>query len=232
MSLHVPVFDNVRVLVIGDVMLDHYWYGDTSRISPEAPVPIVRVRDTEKRPGGAANVAMNVAALGAHTTLAGLVGEDDTAEALERHLGKAGVHSELMHVAGIDTITKMRVLSRHQQLLRLDIEESLPVEAARSLAIDSARWLHDADALVLSDYGKGTLGDVSGLIAAARERQVPVLVDPKGTDFERYRGAMLVTPNQAEFEQVVGRCADADEIARRAEALRRYDNRCRWVHCW
>ena len=220
MSLQVPVFDNVRVLVIGDVMLDHYWYGDTSRISPEAPVPIVRVRDTEKRPGGAANVAMNVAALGAHTTLAGLVGEDDTAEALERHLGKAGVHSELVHVAGIDTITKMRVLSRHQQLLRLDIEESLPVEAARSLAIDSARWLHDADALVLSDYGKGTLGDVSGLIAAARERQVPVLVDPKGTDFERYRGAMLVTPNQAEFEQVVGRCADADEIARRAQALR------------
>ncbi|MFT5174497.1 MAG: D-beta-D-heptose 7-phosphate kinase/D-beta-D-heptose 1-phosphate adenosyltransferase [Gammaproteobacteria bacterium] len=221
MSLHVPVFDNVRVLVIGDVMLDHDWYGDTSRISPEAPVPVVRVRGTEKRPGGAANVAMNVAAVGAHSMLAGLVGEDDSATALERLLAAASVHSQLVHVPGIETITKMRILSRHQQLLRLDIEEPLPVEAARSLVRDSAQRLHGVHALVLSDYGKGTLGDVSALIGKAREMYVPVLVDPKGTDFERYRGATLVTPNQAELEQVVGACADTETLVRRAQELRR-----------
>jgi D-beta-D-heptose 7-phosphate kinase/D-beta-D-heptose 1-phosphate adenosyltransferase len=221
MTLHVPLFDNVRVLVIGDVMLDHDWYGDTSRISPEAPVPVVRVRGTEKRPGGAANVAMNVAALGAQSVLAGLVGEDDSATALEQHLADAGVQSRLVHVSGIRTITKMRVLSRHQQLLRLDIEESLPVAAARSLLVDSALLLGDIDALVLSDYGKGTLSELTGLIVAAKRMNVPVLVDPKGTDFERYRGATLVTPNQSEFEQVVGPCAnDEGEIARRAGELR------------
>jgi D-beta-D-heptose 7-phosphate kinase/D-beta-D-heptose 1-phosphate adenosyltransferase len=220
MSLHVPVFDNVRVLVIGDVMLDHDWYGDTSRISPEAPVPVVRVRGTEKRPGGAANVAMNVAAIGAHTTLAGLVGEDDSATVLEQLLSAAGVASQLVHLPGIETITKMRVLSRHQQLLRLDIEEPLPPEAARALLSDSARRLQGVQALVLSDYGKGTLGDVSALIAAARDMHVPVLVDPKGTDFERYRGATLVTPNLGEFEQVVGNCADTDDLVRRGQQLR------------
>lgn len=222
MSLHVPLFDNVRVLVIGDVMLDHDWYGDTSRISPEAPVPVVRVRGTDKRPGGAANVAMNVAALGAQSILAGLVGEDDSAAILEQQLADAGVRSRLVHLQDIRTITKMRVLSRHQQLLRLDIEESVPVAAARSLLRDCEDMLGDVDALVLSDYGKGTLVELTELISTAKRMNVPVLVDPKGTDFERYRGATFVTPNQSEFEQIVGPCAnDDDEIARRADELRK-----------
>jgi len=220
MSLHVPAFENVRVVVIGDVMLDHYWYGDASRISPEAPVPVVRVRGVEKRPGGAANVAMNVAALGAQVVLAGVVGQDESADALHARLVQAGVTARLTRLASMETITKMRILSRHQQLLRLDIEEPVPAPAADAIARDGAALLAGAGALVLSDYGKGTLAQVPRLIAAAREAGVMVLVDPKGEDFERYRGANVVTPNQGEFERLVGACADEAAIAHRGERLR------------
>jgi D-beta-D-heptose 7-phosphate kinase/D-beta-D-heptose 1-phosphate adenosyltransferase len=220
MSLHVPAFENVRVVVIGDVMLDHYWYGDASRISPEAPVPVVRVRGVEKRPGGAANVAMNVAALGAGVVLAGVVGQDESADALHARLTQAGVTAHLTRIASIETITKMRILSRHQQLLRLDIEEPIPAHAAEALARDGAALLAGAGALVLSDYGKGTLAPAARLIAAARAAGVAVLVDPKGEEFERYRGASVVTPNQSEFERVVGVCAHEEAIAERGERLR------------
>ncbi len=220
MTLRVPAFHDVRVVVFGDVMLDHYWYGDTSRISPEAPVPVVRVRQVEKRPGGAANVAMNVASLGAAAVLAGIVGEDESARALALALEGAGVASALTHLPAVETITKMRVLSRHQQLLRLDIEEPVPAEAAAALGSRAPELLLDADAVVLSDYGKGTLAGAAELIGACAAAGVPVLVDPKGDDFERYRGATVVTPNQGEFERVVGRCADDAAIAERGARLR------------
>jgi D-beta-D-heptose 7-phosphate kinase/D-beta-D-heptose 1-phosphate adenosyltransferase len=220
MSLHVPAFEHVRIVVIGDVMLDHYWYGDASRISPEAPVPVVRVQDIEKRPGGAANVAMNVAALGASVLLAGVVGEDESAEALSESLSGAGVTTALTRIAGRDTITKMRVLSRHQQLLRLDIEQMVPAHAASELVARADALLEGAHALVLSDYGKGTLVDTESLIAAGRKAGVPVLIDPKGADFARYRGASVVTPNQGEFERVFCTCTDAATIAERGERLR------------
>ena len=220
MTLRVPAFHDVRVVVFGDVMLDHYWYGDTSRISPEAPVPVVRVRQVEKRPGGAANVAMNVASLGAAAVLAGVVGEDESARALALALERAGVGSALTHLRTVETITKMRVLSRHQQLLRLDIEEPVPAEAAAALGSRAPELLLDADAVVLSDYGKGTLAGAAELIGACAAAGVPVLVDPKGDDFERYRGATVVTPNQGEFERVVGRCADDAAIAERGARLR------------
>jgi D-beta-D-heptose 7-phosphate kinase/D-beta-D-heptose 1-phosphate adenosyltransferase len=222
MSPRVPALRDVRVVVFGDVMLDHYWYGDTARISPEAPVPVVRVRGVEKRPGGAANVAMNVAALGATAVLAGVVGEDESARALALALERSRVVPALTHAPTVDTVTKMRVLSRQQQLLRLDIEETVPAAAAVALAARAPELLLDADAVVLSDYGKGTLACAEELIAACRAAGLPVLVDPKGAEFERYRGATLVTPNQAEFEAVVGACTDETALVERGHALREH----------
>lgn len=219
MKIHIPAFDNARVLVVGDVMLDRYWHGATSRISPEAPVPVVRVEEAEDRPGGAANVAVNIAALGAGARLVGATGEDEAAAILERRLSDAGVACSFERLRGVPTVTKLRVMSRHQQLIRLDFEGSLHGVAAGSLTSRMREAWSEADVVVFSDYGKGTLASIGELIVAARAAGKPVLVDPKSRDFSLYHGATLVTPNMAEFEAVVGHCRSDDELVDKGLSL-------------
>jgi D-beta-D-heptose 7-phosphate kinase/D-beta-D-heptose 1-phosphate adenosyltransferase len=217
--LSLPDYSQAHVLVVGDLMLDRYWHGSTSRISPEAPVPVVHVGDNEERPGGAANVALNIAALGAKVTLMGVVGEDEAGKALQSRLENAKVDCDFLRIAGIDTITKLRVISRHQQLIRLDFEQSLGDFDQAPLLTKYRAMLQNVSAIILSDYGKGTLSDVETLITLAREQNVPVLVDPKGTDFDKYRGASVITPNYGEFTTVMGECADEEEIVAKGKAL-------------
>ncbi len=212
-------FSQSRVLVFGDVMLDRYWHGATSRISPEAPVPVVKVEEEEGRPGGAANVALNIAALGGQASLVGLAGADEPGDILDRALGDAGVNSQLVRQSHFPTITKLRIISRHQQLIRLDFEDGFPgVDNDRLMQTFEAA-MQQCDVVVLSDYGKGTLQDIGRFIAAVRAAGKPVLVDPKGSDFARYAGATLITPNLAEFEAVVGHCADEAVMVERGHAL-------------
>jgi len=215
----IPDFSRVRVLVAGDAMLDEYWFGDAARISPEAPVPVVRTRSTEQRAGGAANVALNVAALGAQTVLTGIVGADERGKLLASLLEQRGVRCELVRAPALPTVHKLRVLARNQQLIRLDAEQSLE-PAAPELGERFAKLVKAADVAVLSDYAKGTLARAADLIAACRAARVPVLVDPKGTDFARYRGAHVLTPNRGEFEAVVGRCASEAELLAKGKKLR------------
>lgn len=209
-----------RLLVVGDVMLDRYWSGATSRISPEAPVAVVKVETRDERVGGAANVALNIAALGAQVSLGGIVGRDEAAETLDRLLVASAIRSQLLRRDDCTTITKLRVLSRHQQLIRLDFEDHSQSGGASELAEQTIAGLQGIDVLVLSDYNKGSLNAVHEIIEAARVARLPVLVDPKGEDFARYRGATLLTPNLGEFEAVVGHCADDDELVAKGEALR------------
>ncbi|REC93759.1 bifunctional D-glycero-beta-D-manno-heptose-7-phosphate kinase/D-glycero-beta-D-manno-heptose 1-phosphate adenylyltransferase HldE [Kushneria indalinina] len=211
---------HARVMVVGDVMLDRYWHGPTSRISPEAPVPVVRVDDSEDRPGGAANVALNIAALDAQVTLSGLIGCDGNAAILDDLLARAGIASRFQRSAEIPTITKLRVMSRNQQLIRLDFESSLEGVETDELMKQVETALNDTDLMILSDYGKGTLARVQALIEAGRQAGKRVLIDPKGSDFHRYRGASIITPNLSEFETVVGRCHSEEELTSRGEALR------------
>ena len=211
MKLSMPRFDQAPVLVVGDVMLDRYWHGATNRISPEAPVPVVKVEQIEDRPGGAANVALNIAALGAPAWLVGVTGQDEAADSLAERLHAAGVDAHFQRIASQPTIVKLRVMSRHQQLLRLDFEEPFATDADALLA-DVAQLLDKVRVLILSDYGKGALQNHQALIQAARACNIAVLADPKGKDFSIYRGASLITPNLAEFEAVVGRCADEAEL--------------------
>ncbi len=215
-----PDFSAARVLVAGDLMLDRYWHGETGRISPEAPVPVVHVRGEEGRPGGAGNVARNLALLGAGVTLVGLTGEDEAADLLEARLAADGVRCALSRDGRFATITKLRILSRHQQLIRLDFEDGFPGHDSAALLERFRALLPEHRAAVLSDYGKGTLGDPAAWIRAAREAGVPVLVDPKGRDFSCYAGATLLTPNLSEFEAVAGSCRDEAELESRALALR------------
>jgi D-beta-D-heptose 7-phosphate kinase/D-beta-D-heptose 1-phosphate adenosyltransferase len=217
--MQVPDFSKARLLVAGDLMLDRYWHGGTSRISPEAPVPVVRVNGVEERAGGAGNVALNIAALGGRVDLLGFCGRDEAGDSLIALLERANIDCAIERVAGLPTITKLRVLSRHQQLIRLDFEEGFQVVDSGRLAAAFAAKLERADGVVLSDYGKGTLHGVRRLIEVARAALKPVLVDPKGTDFDRYRGATLITPNRGEFEAVVGRCRDDEELAGKGHAL-------------
>jgi len=220
MTAPLPDFRSGHVVVVGDVMLDRYWHGSTNRISPEAPVPIVRVEQDEFRAGGAGNVALNIASLGGRATLVGLVGRDEAGRLLRERLREAGVDCRFVEAPEHPTITKLRIISRHQQLIRLDFEENFAVldSAGVEGGFDAARA--GAGAVVLSDYGKGTLSQVGALIAKAREQGVPVVVDPKGTDFGRYTGATVITPNLAEFEAVVGPCPDEATLLARGEALR------------
>ncbi|MEO7385448.1 MAG: bifunctional D-glycero-beta-D-manno-heptose-7-phosphate kinase/D-glycero-beta-D-manno-heptose 1-phosphate adenylyltransferase HldE [Gammaproteobacteria bacterium] len=220
MTQSVPDFSRVSVLVAGDVMLDEYWFGPTSRISPEAPVPVVRVTGSEARAGGAANVAVNLASLGARTSLTGIVGRDSNAATLAGVLRQRGITVDFVEAPNRPTITKLRVLSRNQQLIRLDTEDSFSPEDAQPMMGALERLLPLSSVCVLSDYAKGTLSQVSALINVCRRRGVPVLVDPKGTDFARYRGATVLTPNQAEFEAVVGPVRSQTEIAEQGDALR------------
>ncbi|HXH03095.1 MAG TPA: bifunctional D-glycero-beta-D-manno-heptose-7-phosphate kinase/D-glycero-beta-D-manno-heptose 1-phosphate adenylyltransferase HldE [Candidatus Competibacteraceae bacterium] len=219
MKITVPRFESARVLIVGDVMLDRYWHGPTSRISPEAPVPVVRVEQIEERPGGAANVAVNVATLGARARVLGVTGDDEAAASLEGRLTRHGVTCALQRLAGQSTITKLRVLSRHQQLIRLDFEDGFPGFEPAALQAAFAEHLAEAAVVVLSDYGKGALREVEHYIAAARAAGKPVLVDPKGREFGRYRGATLITPNLAELEAVVGPCPDVEAIVAKGAAL-------------
>lgn len=219
MKLSMPRFDQAPVLVVGDVMLDRYWHGGTSRISPEAPVPVVRVDQIEDRPGGAANVALNIAALGAPASLVGVTGEDEAAESLSASLSAAGVNTRFQRISHQPTIVKLRVMSRHQQLLRIDFEEPFATDGVQ-MSHDVESLLAGVKVLVLSDYGKGALQNHQALIQSAVQRGIPVLADPKGKDFTRYRGASLITPNLSEFEAIVGRCADeADLVAKGASLM-------------
>ena len=212
MMQYSPQFHNAKVLVLGDVMLDRYWFGATNRISPEAPVPVVKVQGDEDRAGGAANVAMNIASLNVPVTLHGFIGQDDAGRALDKLLNNYQIQNHCVALDSHPTITKLRILSRHQQLLRLDFEENFHNVDSQALLAKLAEEVTAYGALILSDYGKGTLDSVQQMIQIARKANVPVLIDPKGTDFERYRGATLLTPNMSEFEAVVGHCKDDDEI--------------------
>jgi D-beta-D-heptose 7-phosphate kinase/D-beta-D-heptose 1-phosphate adenosyltransferase len=215
----IPDFSQARVLVVGDVMLDRYWHGSTSRISPEAPVPVVHVSHEEERPGGAGNVALNLVTLGAKPYLIAATGDDSAADTLETRLTAAGVHCQFQRLRGVPTVTKLRVLSRHQQLIRLDFEAGFPGFDHQAQLNQVAARLPHVGALILSDYEKGALAFSAGLIQLAREAGIPVIVDPKRRDFAAYRGADLITPNQAEFEAVVGHCPDEDTLIARALKL-------------
>ena len=215
-----PDFSRARILVAGDVMLDRYWFGDVSRISPEAPVPVVHVKRTEERPGGAANVARNVTALGGGATLLAVTGADEAAASLEALLAAEKVRTSLHRDPELSTTVKLRVIGQQQQLLRIDFERAPSHEALAAKLDEYERLVDAADAVVLSDYGKGGLEHVQAMIAAARRHGKPVLVDPKGWDYERYRGATLLTPNRAEFREVAGRWTDDADLARRAQKLR------------
>lgn len=204
--------------MVGDVMLDRYLFGGTSRISPEAPVPVVHVVENDDRAGGAANVATNLARLGVRTGLLGIVGDDDEAAALQSAMEACGVECSFTVTDGWPTITKTRVQSRGQQLIRIDREE--PVSAGSDqLTADLRKRLSSVDAVVLSDYGKGSLSDVAAMIAACNEKKVPVFVDPKGQDFDKYRGATMMTPNQGEFDAVAGTPTNDEDMVERARSL-------------
>ena len=215
-----PDFSRAKILVVGDVMLDRYWFGDVSRISPEAPVPIVHVRRTEERPGGAANVARNVTALEGRATLLSVVGDDEAAATLERLLAAERVSATLHRDRALSTTVKLRVVGHQQQLLRIDFEQAPSHEALAAKLDDYERLIDAADVVVLSDYGKGGLEHVQRMIVLAKEHGKPVLVDPKGWDYSRYRGATLLTPNRAEFREVAGRWSDQADFERRAQKLR------------
>ncbi|WP_343739011.1 D-glycero-beta-D-manno-heptose-7-phosphate kinase [Achromobacter sp.] len=209
-----------RVLVVGDVMLDRYWFGEVERISPEAPVPVVRVARREDRLGGAANVARNVAALGGHVTLVGVLGQDEAGDSVRRLATEAGIQGDLIADNELHTTLKMRVLGRQQQLLRVDFEQHPTQSSLDAVDAALARHLANHDIVVLSDYAKGVLTRVESLIALARSAGIPVLVDPKGDDYSRYRGATLVTPNRSEMQQAVGRWTSEAELTDRAQRLR------------
>lgn len=209
-----------RVLVIGDIMLDRYWFGEVDRISPEAPVPVVRVARKEDRLGGAANVARNVAALGAHVSLLGVVGADEAGNEIRRLLVQEGIASELLTDTTAPTTLKMRVLGRQQQLLRIDFEDHPDRGSLEGMLERARRLIPEHDIVVLSDYAKGVLTGVEKLISLACDAKVPVLVDPKGRAYERYRGASMLTPNRVEMGDAVGHWDSEDDLERRAQALR------------
>ncbi|MBS3917157.1 MAG: D-glycero-beta-D-manno-heptose-7-phosphate kinase [Sulfuritalea sp.] len=202
--MNIPDTSRARVLVVGDVMLDRYWFGEVSRISPEAPVPVVKVERSEERPGGAANVARNCAALGAKVSLLSVVGADEAGRSLARLMDGEGIETSLHEDAELSTTIKLRVVGRQQQLLRIDFENSPAHEVLRAKLADFERQLPRCDLVILSDYGKGGLAHIGEMIRLARAAGKPVLVDPKGEDYARYAGATLLTPNRAELRQVVG----------------------------
>jgi len=215
-----PDFARARVLVVGDVMLDRYWFGDVNRISPEAPVPVVLVKRTEERPGGAANVARNIAALGGQATLLSVVGNDEAAGTLESLLAREHVNASLHRDPALSTTVKLRVIGQQQQLLRIDFERSPSHEVLADKLDDYTALIANADAVILSDYGKGGLTHVAKMIELARAAGKPVLVDPKGSDYSRYRHATVLTPNRSEFREVAGKWSDEADFARRARKLR------------
>ena len=210
----------IRLLVVGDVMLDRYWFGDVSRISPEAPVPVVKVERSEERPGGAANVARNAAALGAQVSLLARVGNDEPGANLKRLMASGGIDASLHVDAAISTTVKLRVIGRQQQLLRIDFETTPSHEVLRAKLSEFEQRLPGFDAVLFSDYGKGGLTHIGEMIAMARAAGKIVLVDPKGDDYSIYAGATVITPNRSEMRQVVGRWKNDEELETKALALR------------
>jgi D-beta-D-heptose 7-phosphate kinase/D-beta-D-heptose 1-phosphate adenosyltransferase len=219
MQYEIPAFDQARILVVGDLMLDRYWSGSTSRVSPEAPVPVVHVNDIRELPGGAGNVALNVVALGARCTLLATVGVDEAAEKLQHLLSQAGVETDLQQDARSQTITKLRVLSQHQQLLRMDFEQPDQPASSEQLLESLKHQLETHDVVILSDYGKGTLLEISAMVDICKQAGKPVLIDPKGCDFEKYRGATMITPNASEFQAVAGEFRTDEELHEQAARL-------------
>jgi len=225
MQLMIPDFSQTKILVVGDLMLDRYWHGPTSRISPEAPVPVVKIEESEERAGGAGNVALNIAALNGIPSLVGLTGQDEAARILKNRLTHQGVNCQFVELEGCTTITKLRVLSRHQQLIRLDFEDGFLLD--NGVHSDSGEYLLQAyqkqldthDVIIFSDYQKGTLRDLAKLIALAKEQNKKVIIDPKGNDFSIYQGATLLTPNLSEFEAIVGHCENDEQLVEKAEQL-------------
>ncbi len=220
MKIDFPALNRVNILVLGDIMLDRYWHGKVNRISPEAPVPVVNISSTEDRLGAAANVAFNITQLGAKAILHGLIGHDDNGDALLSLVNSQGIQQHITRTHLAPTITKLRVLGASQQLMRMDFEETFSSADHTALLSRFTNALSNCHAVVISDYAKGTVSKVEDFIAAAREHGIPVLVDPKGTDYTKYRNATLITPNLAEFEAVVGACADEKDIVRKGELLR------------
>lgn len=216
-----PNLDSVRILVVGDVMLDRYWFGDVSRISPEAPVPVVRIEKCEERLGGAANVARNAAAIGAHAGLLGVVGADEAGAQVHALLGESRIHSFLQRDDAISTIIKLRVIGRQQQLLRIDFEDAPTDTVLRDKLTQFNALLPDYGVVILSDYNKGSLVNVAQMIAAARAAEKIVMVDPKGDDFARYAGASVLTPNKSELKRIVGSWNSEDQLTAKAQALRK-----------
>jgi rfaE bifunctional protein kinase chain/domain len=215
-----PQLDTVRLLVVGDVMLDRYWFGDVSRISPEAPVPVVRIEKREERLGGAANVARNAAALGAHCGLLGVVGNDEAGDSVEQILRESSIHSYLKRDSAISTIIKLRVIGRQQQMVRIDFEDTPTETVLRDKLTQFKALLPDYDVIVLSDYNKGSLVNVAEMIQLARAAGKTVMVDPKGDDFTPYRGATMLTPNKSELKRVVGSWKTEEQLTDKAQRLR------------
>ena len=209
-----------QILVVGDVMLDRYWFGEVNRISPEAPVPIVRVQRSEERLGGAANVARNAVALGLRAGLLGVIGQDEAGNTVEDLLQQSGIQSYLNRDPAISTIIKLRVIGRQQQLLRIDFEEKPTETVLRDKLTRFNALLSDYDVIVLSDYAKGSLVNVAMMIAVAKQAGKLVLVDPKGNDFSRYAGATMLTPNKAEMKQIIGEWSSESELTEKAQAMR------------
>jgi len=219
-SADIQQFRQARLLVVGDVMLDRYWFGDTERISPEAPVPVVLVSKNDERLGGAANVARNAASMGAQISILGVVGDDEPGRRIEQMLEAQGVKSHLQRDASLPTTVKLRVVARQQQLIRLDFEQAPTHEALLNKLEQFQALLSDVDAVIFSDYGKGGLTHVTKMIAAAKAAGKVVLVDPKGDDYSKYQGATIMTPNRSELRQVVGRWSDEADLTAKAQALR------------
>ena len=215
-----PHIERARILVVGDVMLDRYWFGDVARISPEAPVPVVRVTRSEERPGGAANVARNCVALGAQAHLLSVIGDDEAGTTLSALVDSEGVQANLHRDASMPTTVKLRVIGRQQQLLRIDFETPPSREVLASKLADFEAALPECDAVILSDYGKGGLAHIASMIGLARAAGKRVLVDPKGDDYSRYKGADLVTPNLSELREVVGTWKDEADLVARVHKLR------------
>jgi D-glycero-beta-D-manno-heptose-7-phosphate kinase len=219
-SSDIQAFKKARLLIVGDVMLDRYWFGDTERISPEAPVPVVLVSKEDERLGGAANVARNAASVGAQISILGVVGDDEPGKVIERLLQDQGVKSYLQRDPDLRTTVKLRVVARQQQLIRLDFEKAPTHEALLSKLEQFKSLLNEVDAVIFSDYGKGGLTHVTQMIAAAKAAGKFVLVDPKGDDYSKYQSASMITPNRAELRQVVGRWKDEADLTKKAQSLR------------
>ncbi|WP_298820226.1 bifunctional D-glycero-beta-D-manno-heptose-7-phosphate kinase/D-glycero-beta-D-manno-heptose 1-phosphate adenylyltransferase HldE [uncultured Chloroflexus sp.] len=219
-KMQLPDLSSIRILVVGDVMLDRYWFGEVSRISPEAPVPVVKFEKVEERLGGAANVARNIVAIGATATLLSVVGADEAGQSLARLLAASGIDASLHEDAQLDTTVKLRVLGHQQQLLRIDFENSPTHEVLEAMLAEFRQRVMECDVVIFSDYGKGGLKHISEMIRLAREHEKPILVDPKGDDWLRYAGASVITPNRAELREVVGHWKDEADLAARVCKLR------------